>query len=162
MRTAIDDLPFVGVSRVRAAGEITAFSEVATVTFGDMSFTVGVQHVRFRNGGDWAFFLCPCGRRCRTLRLYEGFLACSGCLKRRGLRPRVQLFSHASKRTAFTAPRILARLNSATPARLHPRNGRMLDRRVPLEARLRRSLIVARQYALDEHDKMLGKMLKDK
>jgi hypothetical protein len=32
---------------------------------------------------------------------------------------------------------------------------RMLDRRANLEAKLRRSLIVARQFAIDEHDKML-------
>ena len=38
----------------------------------------------------------------------------------------------------------------------------MLDRRIPLEARLRRSLIVARRFALDEHKKMVDKMLKDK
>ena len=65
-------------------------------------------------------------------------------------------------RAAYHAPRILARLNSATPARLHPRPGRVLDRRANLEAKLRRSLIVARQYALDEHDKMLAKPLEDK
>ena len=37
----------------------------------------------------------------------------------------------------------------------------MLDRRANLEAKLRRSRIVARQYALDEHDKMLRKPLED-
>jgi hypothetical protein len=31
----------------------------------------------------------------------------------------------------------------------------MLDRRSWLEAKLRRTLIVARQFALDEHEKML-------
>jgi hypothetical protein len=33
----------------------------------------------------------------------------------------------------------------------------MLDRRVRMEQALRRSLIVARQHALDEHDKWLAK-----
>jgi hypothetical protein len=31
----------------------------------------------------------------------------------------------------------------------------MLDRRANLEARLRRSLVVAREHAIGEHDKML-------
>ena len=59
------------------------------------------------------------------------------------------------------APRLLARLNSNTPARLHPRNGQMLDRRANLEARLRRGLIRARQFAIDEHDERLAKLLDD-
>jgi hypothetical protein len=66
------------------------------------------------------------------------------------------------KQAAYHVPRILARLASPMPARLHPRNGQRLDRRVPFEARLRRSLIVTRRRALDEHDKLLDKMLKDK
>jgi hypothetical protein len=72
----------------------------------------------------------------------------------RGLRPRVQLI-RTEKRAAYHAPRIFARLNATTPARINPRPGRMLDRRANLEAKLRRSLIVARQFAIDEHDKML-------
>ena len=43
----------------------------------------------------------------------------------------------------------------AVPSRINPRRGRVLDRRASLEAKLRRSLIVARQFAIDEHDKML-------
>ena len=128
----------------------------------EVSFYVAVAHRQFPNGGSWSFFLCPCGRRCRILRLYEGAsLACCRCLGARGLRPRVELVV-TPNRAAYLAPRILARLNSTTPARLHPRPGRMLDRRTNLEAKLRRSLIVARQHALDEHNKMLAKLLEDK
>ena len=126
----------------------------AGVGFGEVSFNVAISLRRFPNGGSWSFFLCPCGRRARTLRLFEGGLACRQCLGARGLRPRVQLI-RSENRAAYHAPRILARLNSDKPARLHPRSGRKLDRRVPLEARLRRSLIVAKQFALDEHDKTL-------
>jgi len=73
----------------------------------------------------------------------------------RGLRARVELI-RTENRAAYHAPKRLARLYSGTPARIHPRPGRMLDRRARLEARLRRSLIVARQFAIDEHDKMLN------
>jgi hypothetical protein len=158
MRLAIDDLPrSESVSRLRARGEITPYTTVTTVSFPDagVSLNIGVTHRRFPNGGSWSFFVCPCGRRCRFLRLYNDALACRGCLKARGFRHRVGLFSYASKRAAYTAPRRIERLNSAVPARLHPRNGQTLDRRVRFEASLRRSLIVARQHAIDEHDKML-------
>ena len=86
--------------------------------------------------------------------MFEGGLACSQCLVARGLRPRVQLI-RTEKRAAYHAPRIFARLNATTPARINPRPGRMLDRRANLEAKLRRSLIVALQFAINEHDKML-------
>jgi hypothetical protein len=156
MRLAIDDLPrSESVSRLRAAGVIASDTVVANVAIGDRCFNVAVVHHHFPNGGSWSFFVCPCGRRCRILRLYEGReLACRRCLGTRGLRPRVQLIA-THKRAAYTAPKRIARLTSASPARLRPRPGRMLDRRAPLEARLRRSLIVAREHSLEEHDKML-------
>ena len=59
--------------------------------------------VRFPNGGSWSFFLCPCGRRARIIRLFEGGLACRQCLGNRGLRPRVQLIA-THKRAAYIAP----------------------------------------------------------
>jgi hypothetical protein len=155
MKTAFDDLPAVSVSRMRALGDITAETKTTTVKFDDVEFVVALSLRRFPNGGSWSFFLCPCGRRARILRLFEGGLSCSQCLEARGFRARVELI-RTEKRAAYHAPRILARLNSATPARLRPRPGRMLDRRATLEAKLRRSLIVARQFALDEHAKMLN------
>jgi hypothetical protein len=60
-------------------------------------------------------------------------------------------------RHMVTAPPRIALLSGDKPSRVNPRPGRMLDRRVNLEAKLRHSLIVARQHAIDEH----GKMLKD-
>jgi hypothetical protein len=154
MKTAIDDLPAVSASRLRALGDIMAEMKTATVKFDDMEFVVALSLRRFPNGGTWSFFVCACGRRARILRLFEGGLACSRCLGARGLRPRVQLI-RTERRAAYHAPRIFSRLNSTTPARIHPRPGRMLDRRANLEAKLRRSVIVARQFAIDEHDKML-------
>jgi hypothetical protein len=75
MTVAYDELPGVSVSCMRALGEITAEMKVTTVTFDEVSFSVGLALVCFANGGSWSFFLCPCGRRARILRLYEGGLA---------------------------------------------------------------------------------------
>jgi hypothetical protein len=148
MKTAIDDLPAVSVSRLRALGDITAETKTTTVKFDSVEFVVALSLRKFPNGGSWSFFLCRCGRRARILRLFEGGLACSRCLKARGLRSRVELV-RTEKRAAYHAPRILARLNSNTPARLFPRPGRMLDRRANLEFALRRLRIVARKHGVD-------------
>ena len=86
MRVAIDHLPFVSASRMRAAGEIRPEDKTAIVRFGEVSFTMGLSLVRFPNRGSWSFFICACGRRCRTLRLFEGKTACKGCLEAKGLR----------------------------------------------------------------------------
>ena len=121
---AIDDLPGSdSVSRMRASGVITAETEVTTVSFGDQSFNVAVSHRKFPNGGSWSFYQCPCGRRCRIIRLYEGGLACRWCLSARGMRGRVELIA-TSQRAARVVPGLIARLTSSSPARLHPRNGR--------------------------------------
>jgi hypothetical protein len=156
MKIAIDDFPSISVSRMRALGDITSVTKTTTVTFGEVGFNVALALLRFPNGGSWSFFVCPCGRKCRTIRLYEGGLTCRRCLGARGLRPRVELI-RTEKRAAYIAPRILARLNSATPARLHPRPGRMLDRRAKLELALKRSLIVERKAAIAQFEKDLGR-----
>ena len=62
--------------------------------------------------------------------------------------------AHREAPSGHGAQRI-ALLDGDKPARVNPRPGRKLDRRANLEAKLRRSLIVARQFAIDEHDKML-------
>jgi hypothetical protein len=146
MRTAIDDLPRVSASRLRALGEIGPETKVTTVSFDEISFNVGVALVRFPNGGSWSLFVAPCcGHKVRTLRLLDGHLVCCRCCRARGLRSRVELIATA-KRADYHIPRLLARLTSDTPARLHPRRGAMLDRRVNLENALRRAIIVARRH----------------
>src|SRR5271163_389854 len=109
MRTAIDDFPSLSVSRLRAAGHFRSNDATTTVAFPDSAtaFVVALSHIRFPNQGSWSFFRCPCGRRARTLRLFEGGLACHGCLKARGLRPRVQLIA-TPERAAYTGPTRLA------------------------------------------------------
>jgi hypothetical protein len=60
------------------------------------------------------------------------------------------------KRTAYLAPKRIERLNSDIPARLHPRPGRMLDRRANMELALKRSLIVARRAKIAQFEKDVG------
>jgi hypothetical protein len=147
MRTAIDDLPSVSASRVRAAGFIGSNDTTTTVAFPDgPSFLVGLQHVRFPNNGGWSFFICACGRRCRTLRLYGG-LACKHCLEAKGLRYRVEDLSKP-ERAAHVASRLKPRLASASPARLKPHlRYSKLERRGRLAAALRRC-----EYTVSRHD----------
>jgi hypothetical protein len=152
MRTAIDDLPFLSASRLRAAGEIGPDAEIAVVTFpaGDV-FTVGLQHIRFPNKGGWSFFVCACGRRCRTLRLYEGSLACKGCLEAKGLRYQIEDLTKP-ERAAYRAARLAARLVSASPARLNPRPNRRLDRRKRLAVVLWRAEYVEARHLIEKDD----------
>ena len=147
MRTAIVDLPHVSASRMRAAGEIRAEDKTAVVRFGDLSFTVALSLVRFPNKGSWSFFICPCGRRARTIRLHDGGLACKHCLEAKGLRYRVEDLSRP-ERAAHVASRLKPRLASASPARLKPHlRYSKLERRSRLEAALRRC-----EYTASRHD----------
>jgi hypothetical protein len=74
------------------------------------------------------------------------------------MQSRSDMCSHFSKRAALTAPKRIERLNSDAPARLHPRPGRMLDRRANLELRLKRSLIVERRAAIEQFAKDAGEI----
>jgi hypothetical protein len=163
MKPVIDDLPVVLASRLRALGEIGPDTKTATVRFDNgesgIEFVVGIVQHRFSNGGDWSMFRCPsCGRRAQKLRLFEGRPACRRCMIAAGMQYRTDMCSHASKRTALTAPPRIERLNSDTPARLHPRPGRMLDKRANLELRLKRSLIVERRAAVEQFEKDAGEL----
>jgi hypothetical protein len=147
MRTAIDDLPHVSASRLRAAGLIRPNDATATVTFPEVAFTVPLQHVRFPNRGSWSFFICACGRRARTIRLHDGGLACKHRLEAKGLRYRVEDLSRP-ERAAHVASRLKPRLASASPARLKPHlRYSKLERRSRLEAALRRC-----EFTVSRHD----------
>jgi hypothetical protein len=140
MRIAIDDLPMVSASRMRALDLIRPEDRTAVVRFpAGGAFTVGLQHIRFPNSGGWSFFVCSCGRRCRTLRLFKGELGCKGCLEAKGLRYRVEDMPR-HERAAHVAARLKARLASDTHARLKPHlRYSKLERRSRLEANLRRA-----------------------
>ena len=157
MKPVIDDLPQISAARLRALGEIGRDTMTATIRFDDgesgVEFVVGVTSMRFANGGDWSMFRCRCGRRARKLRLFEGAPVCGHCIRAAGMRYRVEMAPHSSQRVALTAPRRIEQL--ASRARIGIKRDRPLRRRANMAAKLQRSLIVARQHALDEHDEML-------
>jgi hypothetical protein len=153
----IDDLPVVRVATLVVLGEIRRNSKTARVRFGDDSvgYHVAVRLRPFRNGGFWAMLVCPrCGGASQRLRLLDDRPACGKCVRASGLIYRSQSV-RTEKRHTVTAPARLARLNSDKPLRVRARPGRTFDRRTSLEASLRRSLIVAREHAIRDHDKML-------
>ena len=162
MKPVIDDLPEISAARLRALGDIGRDTKTATVRFDDsgVEFVVGVASRRLSHAGDWSLFLCRCGRRCRKLRLFEGRPTCGHCIRATGMRYRIEMVSHASKRAALTAPKRIELLSSA--ARTGIKRRMVLPRRANMEAKLRRSLIVARQFAIDEHGEQLKKLSDDK
>jgi hypothetical protein len=135
-----DDLPAIHASRLRKLGAITPDMKRVRLDPRDMTpggfgaaFDVGLAHTHFPNGGGWSYFVCPCGRLARTLRLLEARLVCRRC---DGLLARCQSSGrpgqHYDKGPAIE--RLLERL--AQPS---------IKRRGKLERRLRRTLIVERE-----------------
>jgi hypothetical protein len=151
MKSTIDDLPMVRVAALVALGEIGRDAKTARLRFGDdgVEYQVGVRVRSFPSGGFWAVLVCPrCGGGAQRLRLLDGQPACGKCVRASGLIYRSQA-TRTEKRHLVTAPPRLARLNSDGPLRVHPRPGRMLDRRANIEFALRRSQIVARKHEVD-------------
>jgi hypothetical protein len=157
MKRTIDDLPMVRVSALVARGCITGNAKTALVRFGDdgVEYQVGVRLRRFRNSGFWAMFICPrCGGGAQRLRLLDDRPACGACVKASGLIYRSQSV-RTENRHMVTAPLRIALLNGDKPARVNPRPGRRLDRRAPIVAALKRSLLVARRRGIAEFEKKL-------
>jgi hypothetical protein len=130
-----DDLPAVGVSRLRASGVITRESTSVIISFGQgadaLHRQVGVAHLHLKHGGSWSFFVCPsCSRLARTLRLYDGRLVCRRC---DGLIARCQA-GHRIEDKAPAIERLRLRLFGG---------GKVMDKRRLLTS-LRRKLIVER------------------
>jgi hypothetical protein len=123
-----DDLPAIGVSRLRANHTITPSVTSVEIAFGEFKRQVSLTHRHFPNGGSWSFFLCPsCSRRARTLRLYEGRLVCRWC---DGLLARCQM-----EGTRERIDRLWDKLYGPKPAKLG---------RKALVLSLKRALIVER------------------
>jgi hypothetical protein len=151
MKRTIDDLPLVRVATLVALGEIGRDAKTACVRFGDdgVEYQVGVRLRRFRNGGFWAMLVCPrCGGGSQRLRLLDDRPACGKCVRASGLIYCAQATS-TEKRHTITAPPRLAQLSRDRPSRIHPRSGRMFDRRANIEFALRRSRIVERKHGVD-------------
>jgi hypothetical protein len=137
-----EELPTVGVSRLRALHLITPSMTSAVVAFGEgddaLKREIRVSHLKFPNGGSWSFFHCPsCAKRVRTLRLYDGRVVCNGC---DGL-------VHTDR------PGDKAGVIERLRKRLYGREGRLnrpglVERPHRLEVALRRALIVQRRQRL--------------
>jgi hypothetical protein len=157
-RLLLESLPVSpSVSRLRAEGKITADMTSVCIGFGaiELKREVRLEHRRFPNGGSWSFFLCPrCDRRVRRLRLNDGRAMCSYCC---GNFHRISYGSPEQRATA-REQRIekLRKLIDDGPARLNPRPGRVLDRRMWLTFALRRAKIVKRWEVL--RDLRAGKL----
>jgi hypothetical protein len=127
-----DDLPWISVSRLRATGAIA----------GDMARTaiagveVVLDLVKFANGGSWSFFRCPsCGRRARTLKLFEGSVLCWHCCDHRGARYRVWTIGLRGS-AELRISRLRAMLETPVSLRLKPHLWGKMERRKRLEAAL--------------------------
>jgi hypothetical protein len=114
----------------------------AVVTLAETEHEVRVVHRFFPNGGHWSFFLCECGRRARVLKLVDDSPACRWCAFSRGVECLAARSSRADRREARTSRvgRLTEMLNGG-PIRLHPSEGRTLDRRAALAVSLSRALL---------------------
>ena len=75
---------------------------------------------RFRNGGSWSYFICPCcGRRARTLKLLNGQLLRSRCCRARGLLYKNDPMS-VRQRAERRIPKLRALLESKESPRFKP------------------------------------------
>jgi hypothetical protein len=152
-----EDLPSVKVSRLRALGEITAQSTLIVVRLGDGEFSVGLVLRKFPNGGSWSLFRCPqCDRWVQVLWLLEGRPVCRLCCIERGMGASTWPMS-PRQRAEIRVPKLLARLNSTKPERLHSRSGVILERRRQLENSLRLAQLTLRRHKLRDADKLRGK-----
>jgi hypothetical protein len=128
-------------------GEITAESTSTVVRLGQEGFSVGLRLRKFPNGGSWSLFRCPqCDRWVQVLWLLEGRPVCRLCCIERGVGARAWPM-RPWRRAEVRIPKLLARLESKTPARLNPRlDGSMLDRRQRLENSLRLARLALRRH----------------
>ena len=132
-----DDLPAIGVSRLRATGLITPAMKTIRLEVEARTFDIGLVHTHFPKGGGWSFFVCPsCSRFARTLRLLERRLVCRRC---DGLLARCQLGDRPGQHKGDKGPRI---------ARLMGKLEGKAKNRARLERSLRRALIVEREQRL--------------
>jgi uncharacterized Zn finger protein (UPF0148 family) len=140
-----DDLPSIGVSRLRATDAITADMTSVKIEVGGELAEVGLYLQKFPNGGSWSFFLCPqCGHKARTLRLYEGRLLCKICLVARGVRRRCEPTS-VKKRAEMRISKLGAMLQSEVSLRLKPHLWGKMERRSRLRAALERAEYVVKR-----------------
>jgi hypothetical protein len=159
MKLTIDDLPMVKAATLVAHGYLHRDAKTALIRFGDdgVEYGVGVKTSRLPAGGFWMKFVCPrCGGNAQRLRLLDDTPACGKCVRASGLIYRSQA-TRTEKRHAVTAPKRIANLNAGGGFRVH-RPNRKVEGRARVEAALRRSIIVTRQYGHDEFEQRVKRL----
>jgi hypothetical protein len=150
-RIFFDELPSLGVSRLRAMGAIKLEDRQVVIPFGERMKLIGVAHTVFKNGGSWSYFRCPkCGGRKKKLWLVEDAPRCRLCLEKLGVRYRSAYAFGQSERLRERDHRVdrLQTMLEGGPLRLKPVppnwGNRRLDRRIRLTWALQRARIVTR------------------
>jgi hypothetical protein len=161
-RTFIDDLFAVNSARLRALGVIKPDATSAIVSFGEgddaLTREIKVWHRVWSHGRGISLVLCPkCGGKAQFLRLFDGAPQCRKCLYRSGVKDKIKYGTPAERAEARAVwiEKLRAKL-SGGPLRVHPRGGRDIERRRPLEMALKRARIVERQGILTEVEKWAG------
>jgi hypothetical protein len=142
VRRFSDDLPAVKISRLRALDLITAETTEFVVRLGGVERPVAVKLRKFPNQGSWSLFVCPaCGRCAQVLRLLDDAVVCRRCCVRRGVRWRCEPMG-LRQRAEHRIPRLKALLQSERSLRLKPHLWGTMERRVRLEAALRKAQLL--------------------
>jgi ribosomal protein S27AE len=142
----LDQLPSIRVTEFRRSGALTPDMTRTAVTLqGDdgtpVSSEVQVVRVQMRSGVFFLQFICRrCGRRAQVLRLHAGRIMCGRCT---GLRYWCE-GKPALRRAQHRIARLKATRFHGDPVSARP--GRTMERRIQLEASLRRSEAVVRRH----------------
>ena len=167
-RIFFDELPSLGVSRLRAMGAIKLEDRHAVVPFGGRMKLIGVAHTIFKNGGSWSYFRCPkCGRRAKRLWLVDDAPRCLNCCWSLGVRYRSAYGFGRSERLRERDHRVdkLQAMLEGGPMRLKPVPPNWGNRRVDRRHRLTWALQLARiatrltQFAYQEKSRKLDEPL---
>jgi hypothetical protein len=163
-RIFFDELPSLGVSRLRASGAIRLEDRQVVIPFGEHNKLIGVAHTVFKNGGSWSYFRCPkCGGRAKRLWLVADAPRCKNCCWSLGVRHRSAYAFGRTGRLKERDHRVdkLQAMLDGGPLRLKspPPNwgARRLDRRYRLTWALRRARIVARLAQIASQQQKSGK-----
>ena len=150
-RVFFDELPSIGVSRLKATGAIRLEDRRVIIPFGEQNKLIGVAHTVFRNRGSWSYFRCPrCDRRAKRLWLVEDAPRCRRCLEKLGVRYRSAYGFGRTERLRERDRRIdrLQAMLEGGPMRIKPVppswGNRRLDRRNRLTWALHQARIVTR------------------
>src|SRR6516225_3908115 len=146
-RIFFDELPSLGVSRLRASGAIRLEDRQVVIPFGEHNKLIGVAHTVFKNGGSWSYFRCPkCGGRAKKLWLVDDAPRCLNCCWSLGVRYRSAYGFGRSERLRERDCRVdrLQAILEGGPLRVKPVPPNWGDRRVDRRNRLTWALQLAR------------------